>query len=291
MIKSMTGFGKSAFEINNKKVTVEVKSLNSKQSDISTRIPPLYREKELDIRRELSDRLVRGKIDFSVYIENMGESGSAVINSGVVKGYFADLSKISHELQLPVNERLLQIIMRLPDTVKVNYETLEEEEWQLLHTHINAAMDAVEQFRLQEGKALAADLKANLAAIMQLLEEIKPFEQQRIETIKNRLNDNLESLRINGSTDPNRFEQELIFYLERLDFNEEKVRLSNHCRYFTETMNEAESNGRKLSFIAQEMGREINTLGSKANESNIQRIVVQMKDALERIKEQVLNVL
>ncbi len=287
----MTGFGKSAFEINNKKVTVEIKSLNSKQSDISTRIPPLYREKELEIRRELSDRLVRGKIDFTVYVENLGESGSAVINSGVVKGYFADLSKISHELQLPVNERLLQIIMRLPDTVKVNYETLEEEEWQLLHTHISTAIDAVEQFRLQEGKAMAADLQSNLKAVEQLLKEIEPFEQQRIETIKNRLNENLESLRINGNTDPNRFEQELIFYLERLDFNEEKVRLANHCRYFTETMNETESNGRKLSFIAQEIGREINTIGSKANESNIQRIVVQMKDALERIKEQVLNVL
>lgn len=291
MIKSMTGFGKSAFEINNKKVTVEIKSLNSKQSDISTQIPPLYREKELEIRRELSDRLVRGKIDFTVYVENLGESGSAVINSGVVKGYFADLSKISHELQLPVNERLLQIIMRLPDTVKVNYETLEEEEWQLLHTHISTAIDAVEQFRLQEGKAMAADLQSNLKAVEQLLKEIEPFEQQRIETIKNRLNENLESLRINGNTDPNRFEQELIFYLERLDFNEEKVRLANHCRYFTETMNETESNGRKLSFIAQEIGREINTIGSKANESNIQRIVVQMKDALERIKEQVLNVL
>lgn len=291
MIKSMTGFGKSAFEINNKKVTVEIKSLNSKQSDISTRIPPLYREKELEIRRELSDRLVRGKIDFTVYVENLGESGSAVINSGVVKGYFADLSKISHELQLPVNERLLQIIMRLPDTVKVNYETLEEEEWQLLHTHISTAIDAVEQFRLQEGKAMAADLLSNLKAVEQLLKEIEPFEQQRIESIKNRLNENLESLRINGNTDPNRFEQELIFYLERLDFNEEKVRLANHCRYFTETMNETESNGRKLSFIAQEIGREINTIGSKANESNIQRIVVQMKDALERIKEQVLNVL
>lgn len=287
----MTGFGKSAFEINNKKVTVEIKSLNSKQSDISTQIPPLYREKELEIRRELSDRLVRGKIDFTVYVENLGESGSAVINSGVVKGYFADLSKISHELQLPVNERLLQIIMRLPDTVKVNYETLEEEEWQLLHTHISTAIDAVEQFRLQEGKAMAADLQSNLKAVEQLLKEIEPFEQQRIETIKNRLNENLESLRINGNTDPNRFEQELIFYLERLDFNEEKVRLANHCRYFTETMNETESNGRKLSFIAQEIGREINTIGSKANESNIQRIVVQMKDALERIKEQVLNVL
>lgn len=287
----MTGFGKSAFEINNKKVTVEIKSLNSKQSDISTRIPPLYREKELEIRRELSDRLVRGKIDFTVYVENLGESGSAVINSGVVKGYFADLSKISHELQLPVNERLLQIIMRLPDTVKVNYETLEEEEWQLLHTHISTAIDAVEQFRLQEGKAMAADLLSNLKAVEQLLKEIEPFEQQRIESIKNRLNENLESLRINGNTDPNRFEQELIFYLERLDFNEEKVRLANHCRYFTETMNETESNGRKLSFIAQEIGREINTIGSKANESNIQRIVVQMKDALERIKEQVLNVL
>jgi len=291
MIKSMTGFGKSVFEINHKKVTVEIKSLNSKQSDISTRIPPLYREKELEIRKELSDRLVRGKIDFSVYVENLGESGSAVINSGIVKGYFTDLSRISQELNLPVNERLLQIVMRLPDTVKVNYETLAEEEWQLLKTHSGIAIDAVEGFRIQEGEALAADLTANLAAIMQGLAEIEPFEQQRIESIKNKLNDNLESLRINGNTDPNRFEQELIFYLERLDFNEEKVRLANHCRYFTETMNETESNGRKLSFIAQEIGREINTIGSKANESNIQRIVVQMKDALERIKEQVLNIL
>lgn len=291
MIKSMTGFGKSAFEINNKKVTVEVKSLNSKQSDISTRIPPLYREKELDIRRELSDRLVRGKIDFAVYIENLGETGSAVINPGVVKGYFSDLSKISNELNIPVNERLLQIIMRLPDTVKVNYETLEEEEWKLLHTHITAAINAVEQFRLQEGNALAADLTANLTAIMQLLAEIEPFEQQRIESVKTRLNDSLESLKTNGNADPNRFEQELIFYLERLDFNEEKVRLANHCRYFTETMDDSDSNGRKLSFITQEIGREINTIGSKANDSNIQRIVVQMKDALERIKEQVLNVL
>ncbi len=287
----MTGFGKSVFEINNKKVTVEVKSLNSKQSDISTRIPPVYREKEFEIRRELSDRLVRGKIDFAVYVENLGESGSAVINSGVVKSYFGDLSKISNELNLPVNEQLLQVIMRLPDTVKVNYETLEEEEWKHLKTHIGAAIDAVDEFRIQEGNSLAADLSTNLSSIMQLLGEIEPFEQQRIESVKTRLTDNLESLKINGNADRNRFEQELIFYLERLDFNEEKVRLANHCRYFSETMNEPESNGRKLSFISQEIGREINTIGSKANESNIQRIVVQMKDALERIKEQVLNAL
>ncbi len=291
MIKSMTGFGKSGFEINDRKVTVEVKSLNSKQADISTRIPPLYREKEPDIRRELSDRLVRGKVDLIVYIETFGETGSAVINSEVVKGYFSDLSRICGELSLPVNERLLQVIMRLPDTVKVNHTILEEEEWQLLHTHIIKAIQAVDEFRIQEGNALAADLSANLATILQLLDEIEPLEQQRIESIKSRLTGNLESLRLNGTVDPNRFEQELIFYLERLDFNEEKVRLANHCRYFTENLNAAESNGRKLSFIAQEIGREINTIGSKANESTIQRLVIQMKDSLERIKEQVLNVL
>jgi len=287
----MTGFGKSGFEFANKRISVEIKSLNSKQSDISTRIPSLYREKELEIRRELSDRLVRGKIDFSIFTETLGESGSAAINSEVVKSYFSDLSRISAELSLPVSEQLLEIVMRLPDTLKVSHETLEEEEWQLLHLHITKAIDILDTFRLREGEALAADLRANLTAITRLLDEILPYEQQRIETIRNRLNENLASLRLNGNNDPNRFEQELIFYLEKLDFNEEKVRLASHCRYFAETMEEAESNGRKLSFIAQEIGREINTLGSKANDSNIQRIVVLMKDALERIKEQVLNVL
>jgi len=291
MIKSMTGFGKAEFEINNKKVSIEIKSLNSKQADISTRIPQLYREKEIDIRRELTDRLIRGKIDFTIYIESLGDTGSAVINHGVVKSYFSDLSNISSELNLPINERLLQIVMRLPDTVKVQYDQLDEEEWEILLQNIRNAIDKVDAFRLQEGKSIEADLIANIDMILKLQEEIAPFESQRIENVKTRLTEALSKMQLNGSVNPERFEQELIFYLERLDFNEEKVRLTNHCDYFIQTMKEGNANGKKLSFIAQEIGREINTLGSKANESNIQRIVVQMKDALERIKEQVLNVL
>jgi uncharacterized protein (TIGR00255 family) len=291
MIKSMTGFGKAEFEFRNKKVTIEIKSLNSKQADISTRIPQLYREKEIEIRRELTDRLIRGKIDFNIYVENLGDTGNASINRGIVKSYFEGLSDISQELGLPVNERLLQIVMRLPDTVKVQYEQLEEEEWQVLQGYIRKAIDFVDVFRNQEGQALKVDLDANIDQILSLQNEIEPFEIQRIENVKVRLSEALTKLQFNGTVNPERFEQELIFYLERLDFNEEKVRLANHCSYFLETMKEPDGNGKKLSFIAQEIGREINTLGSKANETNIQRIVVQMKDALERIKEQVLNVL
>jgi uncharacterized protein (TIGR00255 family) len=291
MIKSMTGFGKAGFEINNKKITVEIKSLNSKQADISTRIPQLYREKEIEIRRRVTDKLVRGKIDILIYFENLGDTSNSVINEGIVRNYFTDLSRISLELGLPVNEQILQTIMRLPDSVKMNYESLEEEEWKSLDSKILEALVLVDRFRMQEGTALETDLKNNIETILSLKKEIEPYEQSRIRNIKARLTENLENLRMNGSVDVNRFEQELIFYLERLDFNEEKVRLENHCCYFLETLAESESNGRKLSFIAQEIGREINTIGSKANESNIQRIVVQMKDSLERIKEQVLNVL
>lgn len=287
----MTGFGKSEFEFNKRKVTIEIKSLNSKQADINARIPPLYREKEIDIRREIADRLVRGKIDFAIYVESQVDSGSAVINEAVVKSYFSQLSSIGRDLNIPAGEMLIPAIMRLPDTVKVNYENLEEEEWQLLHHNIGVAIDQLNNFRYQEGSALETDLRSNVTSILASLEKIGPFEQKRIDALKARLNDNLDSLQLNGGADPNRFEQELIYYLERLDFNEEKVRLSNHCSYFSETIDEPESNGKKLSFIAQEIGREINTIGSKANESNIQRLVVQMKDSLERIKEQVLNVL
>lgn len=291
MIKSMTGFGKAEFEINNKKITIEIKALNSKQADINTRIPQVYREKEMDIRREITDVLVRGKIDFAIYLESLGETGSAIINEGIVRSYFSSLSKISGELGLDVNERLLQIVMRLPDTIKVQYEQLDEEEFETLLQNIRLALSQVEAFRIQEGKALEADLEYNIAQIVRLLDEVVPFEQQRIENVRNRLREALTGLQLNGSVNPERFEQEMIFYLERLDFNEEKVRLRNHCHYFLETMHDTDGNGKKLSFIAQEIGREVNTLGSKANESNIQRIVVQMKDALERIKEQVLNVL
>ena len=291
MIKSMTGFGKAGFEINRKKVTIEIKSLNSKQTDISARIPQLYREKEIEIRRLLNDKLVRGKIDFAIYYENLGETGNAAINDAIVKSYFSDLNRISLELGLPVNEHLLQIIMRLPDTVKMNFDSLDQEEWKLLDENIRKAVLEVDRFRKQEGMALEMDLKANVDNILQLKREIEPFEPVRIENVKSRLSENLETLRLTGTVDSNRFEQEIIFYLERLDFNEEKVRLENHCSYFLETLKEADSSGRKLAFIAQEIGREINTIGSKANESNIQKLVVMMKDSLERIKEQVLNVL
>jgi uncharacterized protein (TIGR00255 family) len=287
----MTGFGKAEFEVNNKKITIEIKSLNSKQADISTRIPQLYREKEMDIRREITDLLMRGKIDISIYVENLGETSNATINQGIVKSYFASLSQLSDELLLPVNERLLQIVMRLPDTVKVQYEQLAEEEWEILRKNIREAIEQVIQYRKNEGVSLEKDLVANIGQIMQLQAEIAPFEAQRIENVKIRLTEALSKMQLNGQVNPERFEQELIFYLERLDFNEEKVRLTNHCNYFLDTMQEENGNGKKLSFIAQEIGREINTLGSKANESNIQRIVVQMKDSLERIKEQVLNAL
>jgi uncharacterized protein (TIGR00255 family) len=287
----MTGFGKTEFEINNKKITIEIKSLNSKQSEISTRIPQTYREKEIDLRREINDCLMRGKIDFSIFAENLGEKGNTTVNEVVVKGYFSELSRISSDLGLPVTDHLLQVIMRFPDALKVNYDTLDNGEWDVLHSHFRKALDHLDTFRIQEGKAMESDLKGNIEHILKLLKEIEPFEQKRIDNIKSRLTENLDSLRLNGNVDVNRFEQELIFYLERLDFNEEKVRLANHCNYFFETMEEPESNGRKLAFISQEIGREINTIGSKANESNIQRLVVQMKDSLERVKEQVQNVL
>lgn len=287
----MTGFGKAEFEINNKRITIEVKSLNSKSTDINTRIPQLFREKEIEIRRMLTDRLIRGKIDCNIFAESLGDASSANINPAVVKNYFAALQQISLELNLPVDSDILQVIMRLPDTVKVQYDQLNEEEWSMLSKHLNQAIDQADGFRLQEGKALEADLRSSIAAIENLQNEIAPYEAQRIENVKIRLSEALAKLQSSANANPDRYEQELIFYLERLDFNEEKVRLTNHLNYFIETVNESEANGKKLAFITQEIGREINTLGAKANESNIQRIVVQMKDYLERIKEQALNVL
>jgi len=287
----MTGFGKAEFEVNNKKVTIEIKSLNSKQIDINTRTPVLYREKDIEIRKALSDKLVRGKVDFNIYVETLGEESNSKINEPILKGYYNQLSGVSKELGLPVDQTTLQSVMRLPDVVKTQYETLDEQEWETIYANILSALDDINDFRDKEGQALAADILGNVESIRTLLSEIEPFEQQRIEVIKNRLTDNLEALKMNGSVDQNRFEQELIFYLEKLDINEEKVRLANHCEYFFETANQDGASGKKLGFISQELGREINTIGSKANESNIQRIVVQMKDHLERVKEQLLNVL
>lgn len=291
MIRSMTGFGKTQFEVGNKKLTLEIKSLNSKQLDINTRVPSMYREKDLEIRRLISEMLIRGKVDFALYLDNLGTESSAKINKAIVGEYFRQLSEVHTELGLPVNDSIMQSIMRLPDTVKTVYEELDETEWLIVRENLVKTLEHLNGFRDQEGQALQNDIEGNIRNILDLLAQVDPHENQRMDTVKARIMENLESLQLNGGVDKNRFEQELIYYLEKLDINEEKVRLANHCSYFFETMAEKEPSGRKLGFIAQEIGREINTLGSKANESNLQRIVVQMKDNLEKIKEQVLNVL
>ncbi len=291
MIRSMTGFGKTEFEVGNKKYTLEVKSLNSKQLDINTRIPALYRQKDIEIRRLMSEMLTRGKVDFALYLDNLGEESNSKINAAIVKDYYSQLSGVYQELGLPVNETIMQSIMRLPDTVKMTYEELDEAEWLVVRENLIKTLEDLNRFRDQEGLALKVDIDTNIANILDLLDQVEPHEIQRMENVKAKIMDSLNEMQLNGNVDKNRFEQELIYYMEKLDINEEKVRLANHCSYFTETMNEDEPSGRKLGFIAQEIGREINTLGSKANESNLQRIVVQMKDNLEKIKEQVLNVL
>lgn len=287
----MTGFGKAEFEVNNKKITIEIKSLNSKQIDINTRTPALYREKDIIIRKALSEKLTRGKVDFNIYVENLGDESNSKINEPILKSYFEHLSKISKDLNLAVDHSTLQASMRLPDVVKTEYETLNKKEWEIIYSNVLKALEDINDFRIQEGKALLADISGNVTSIQTLLAELEPFEEQRIEAVRTRLTENLDKLKLNGNIDDNRFEQELIFYLEKLDINEEKVRLTNHCEYFLETITQPVPTGKKLGFISQELGREINTIGSKANETNIQRIVVQMKDHLERIKEQLLNVL
>lgn len=291
MIRSMTGFGKTEFEVGNKKITLEIKSLNSKQLDINTRIPAVYREKDIEIRRLISEMLTRGKVDFALYLDNLGTESTSRINTAIVKDYYIQLKAVHEDLGLEVNGSIMESILRLPETVKMVYDELDEAEWLVVRENLVKSLEELNRFRDQEGLALKADIEANVANILDLLRQVEPFESQRMDNVKAKLLENLEALQLNGSVDKNRFEQELIYYLEKLDINEEKVRLTNHCSYFTQTMDEAEPSGRKLGFIAQEIGREINTIGSKANESSLQRIVVQMKDNLEKIKEQVLNVL
>jgi uncharacterized protein (TIGR00255 family) len=291
MIKSMTGYGKAECELAQKKVTVELKSLNSKQLELNTRMPGIYREKELEMRREISDRLIRGKVDFSLFAESLGVESNTVINSSMVKNYFTQLSGISSELAIPVNANTLQIIMQMPDVVKSTREELNEDEWKKIQAGIREALDALDVFRIQEGIALTKDIVFNLNTITTLLEQIQPYELERSTRVKERILEGLKELSSPEGVDHNRLEQEMIFYLEKLDINEEKVRLSNHCSYFMETLELDEPVGKKLGFISQEIGREINTLGSKANHTEMQKLVIGMKDALERIKEQLLNAL
>lgn len=287
----MTGYGKAECELSRKKITIEIKSLNSKQLDVNTRFPGVYREKDLEIRKEISDKLIRGKIDFSLYAESMGVESNAAINSAIVKSYYRQLSEISGELGLTMNESALQIIMGLPEVVKTEREELDEDEWKMILAAIQEALLTLDNFRIREGISLQTDIILNTNVITSLLAQVVQYEQERSDRVKGRIMDGLKELSGTDSIDNNRLEQEMIFYLEKLDLNEEKVRLGNHCVYFLETLELDEPVGKKLGFIAQEIGREINTLGSKANHMEIQKLVIQMKDALEKIKEQLLNAL
>ena len=291
MLVSMTGFGKATCELENKKLSIEIKSLNSKQLDAYTRVPGFYREKEIELRNLISKNLFRGKIDFSMYAEVIGTENKSIVNTELVKAYFNQLSSISDDLGIKNRDDLISIIMRLPDTLKSEREELDEDEWKTVLQSIQQALNDLIDFRKQEGKALENDIKKRINSILNLLKEIEPLEKERIENVKERLRNNLKELAEKDEYDKNRFEQELIFYLEKLDITEEKVRLSHHCEYFLTTMKLDEPVGKKLGFISQEIGREINTLGSKANHSEMQKLVIVMKDELEKIKEQVLNVL
>jgi uncharacterized protein (TIGR00255 family) len=291
MLVSMTGYGKANCELGNKKLAIEIKSLNSKQFDLNTRLPGFYREKEMEVRNLLSGQLDRGKVDFTMYSEMSAVENGSVINTDLVKMYFNQLAVVAKDLNLAASAELLSVVMRLPDVMKTEREELSEDEWLQIIPGIQSAIDSVIVFRKQEGQALAKDIAGRIHIIMNYLEQIEPLEKPRIIRIKERIKTNLAEFIDAENIDKNRLEQELIFYIEKLDVTEEKVRLTNHCQYFLKTMELDEPVGRKLGFISQEMGREINTLGSKANDSDMQKLVIKMKDELEKIKEQVLNVL
>lgn len=288
----MTGFGKAEVKVNGKNICIEVKSLNSKQMDLSTRIPGIYRDHELEIRNMIANKLIRGKVDFQITIEESAETTALPINPVIFKTYYDQIQLLANDLGIPLtHEPVIQTILRLPDVLKTDRKEVAEEEWIAIYKGIDEALGAIIHFREQEGRGLHTEILNRVKNIEALLEKVEPFEKQRIDTVKTRLTDTLKGISQDVKIDYDRFEQELIYYLEKLDVTEEKVRLRNHCKYFVDTMNDSEPSGRKLGFISQEMGREINTLGSKANHADIQKIVVMMKDELEKIKEQLLNVL
>ena len=284
MIQSMTGFGKSVLSLADKHISIEIKSLNSKSIDINTRIPQVYREKELDFRKLIAEQLVRGKVDFSIFVENTGTQTPSKINPNIVKSYIEQM----HAIVDGDLTELLKMAVRMPDALQTTSESISEEELSVIFQHINLAITDLQNFRTQEGKVLEKDFVLRINNINRLLQEVQGLDEERLALIRERLEKAVADIQ---NVDANRFEQELIFYLEKLDITEEKIRLKKHLDYFLETLHSEESNGRKLSFIAQEIGREVNTLGSKANFAPMQQLVVQMKDELEKIKEQVLNVL
>ncbi len=291
MIKSMTGYGKAIAETPQKKITIEIKSLNSKQLDLNTKLPWLYKEKEPEIRNIISQKLDRGKIDLSVYFDILEDEGIPVINKSIVRNYFNQLKEIAGELNINIDDQMLSVIMKLPDALKTERPELPEAEWDLVKEKINESLDVLDLYRAEEGKSIESDLKLRIKGIFESLSAIETFEPGRIEKVREKLVSILKENNGTENLDKNRFEQELIFYLEKFDINEEKVRLKKHCEYFVETMGAGAPNGKILSFIAQEIGREINTIGSKANDASIQKLVVMMKDELEKIKEQTNNIL
>ena len=290
MVKSMTGFGKGEAALQNKKITVEIRSLNSNQLDLGLRLPAVYRQAEYEIRNIIARTIQRGKVDVFVTVESQDVETPARINKEVFREYLHQMTDTLAFAGIDADyDAIVPVIMRLPEVVSTETESISDEEHAALIAATEAAAARLDAFRMQEGAILIADLLGRVDRIESYKEEVVPFEKARTETIKARILDNLEKLQ--ADVDRNRLEQEMIFYLEKLDITEEKVRLANHCRYFREVAAGEEGAGRKLGFIAQEMGREINTMGSKANESNIQILVVKMKDELEKIKEQVLNIL
>jgi len=281
----MTGYGKSVLQLPTKKVTIELKSLNSKNLDLNARMPSIYREKELAIRKILADKLVRGKVDFSIYVEATAEDTSTQINTPVVKQYIEQLKNVVDGDEID----MLKMAVRFPDALNTVREEINENEWKSIEAEIHQAIEDLNNYRLNEGKVLEIDFNNRIVTINELLDKVIAMDPERVEGVRERLLKGVEELR--EKYDENRFEQELVYYIEKFDITEEKVRLKNHLNYFTESINSKDSNGKKLGFISQEMGREINTIGSKSNYAPMQQLVVEMKDELEKIKEQLLNVL
>jgi uncharacterized protein (TIGR00255 family) len=286
MIQSMTGFGKASLQMPTKKITVEIKSLNSKGLDLNVRMPSAFREMELGLRNKIAQKLERGKVDFSLFVEVTGEETSSKINVPIVKAYIAQMMEV-----IPNGDttELMKMAVRMPDALKTEREEIDENDWAQIEGVIEEALNNIYSFRVAEGVSLEKEFLVRIGNILSLMNETVAYDEERIQNVKDRLRATIADLEV--SVDENRFEQELIFYLEKMDITEEKVRLENHLNYFMETLAGTEANGRKLGFIGQEMGREINTMGSKSNHAKMQKLVVQMKDELEKIKEQVLNVL
>lgn len=291
MIKSMTGYGKAVAETPQKKISIEIKSLNSKQLDLNIKLPWLYKEKETEVRTIISQMLDRGKIDLTIFFDSIDQEISTVINKGAVKNYYNQFTDIASDLGIKLDDQIFTAIMKLPETLKTDRNEIPEEEWQLVRTKIIESVKILDQFRIEEGNSIMNDMQKCIERILSLLGNIGKFEPERVNRVREKLKQLLEENIGSENIDKNRFEQELIYYLEKYDINEEKVRLKTHCDYFLETLKTDSPNGKLLNFICQEIGREINTIGSKANDASIQKLVVMMKDELEKIKEQTLNVL